>query len=106
MPSHHFAANSSTHYPLAVILGWPSPMAQPAWPQLQEISVVSPASSQYGLQYLVSSSTPQLHAGWAHCLILSDMIVSPSLAIRRSAAHLSPQLNYRGQIHILFGLRR
>jgi hypothetical protein len=57
-------------------------MAQPAWPQLQEISVVSPASSQYGLQYLVSSSTTQLQAGWAHCLIWSDMIVSPLSLIK------------------------
>ena len=36
---------------------------QPAWPQLQEISVVPAASSQYGLQYLLSVAAGHLQAG-------------------------------------------
>ena len=51
--------------------------AQPAWPQLQEISVVSPASSQYVLQYLSPLSTVQLQAGWAHFFVLSGINTLP-----------------------------
>ena len=36
---------------------------QPAWPQLQEISMVSPASLQYWLQYLSSFEAVQVQAG-------------------------------------------
>jgi hypothetical protein len=41
-------------------------MAQPAWRQLQESSMVAPASSQYWLQYFLSFPTRQLHAGCSH----------------------------------------
>lgn len=40
--------------------------AHPGWPQLQDSSVVSPAASQYGLQYLLSKAARQLQAGCAH----------------------------------------
>jgi hypothetical protein len=38
-------------------------MAQPAWPQLQEISMVFPASLQYWLQYLLPAWAVQVQAG-------------------------------------------
>src|ERR1700722_14682688 len=49
-----------------------SSRAQPAWPQLQESSIVPLASLQYWLQYLLFSGTEQVQAGWAH-FFLSDM---------------------------------
>jgi len=42
---------------------WASSSAQPGWPQLQASSVVSLASLQYGLQYLLSPGAMQLQAG-------------------------------------------
>jgi hypothetical protein len=49
--------------------------AQSAWPQLQEISKVSPASAQYRLQYSSATAGSQLHEGWAHFLF-SAMVAS------------------------------
>jgi hypothetical protein len=40
-----------------------SVIEQPACPQLQEISIVFPASLQYWLQYLLPGSQSQLQAG-------------------------------------------
>jgi hypothetical protein len=41
-------------------------MLQPGWPQLQPISVVLPADSQYWLQYLLSGLGGQVQLGCAH----------------------------------------
>jgi hypothetical protein len=45
--------------------------SQPGWPQLQEISSVSLASSQEVLQYFFPSGTGQIQAGCAHFLVSS-----------------------------------
>jgi hypothetical protein len=47
--------------------------------QLQEISMVSPASSQYWLQYLVSSGVTHLQAGCAHFLL--SAIIPPEATL-------------------------
>ena len=40
--------------------------AQSACPQLQESSIVLPASWQYVLQYFCPAGAMQVQAGWAH----------------------------------------
>jgi hypothetical protein len=49
--------------------------SQPAWPQLQASSTVSPASWQYSLQYRLPGSAAQLQAGCAH-FVFSAISVS------------------------------
>jgi len=52
-------------------------IAQPACRQLQESSMVPPASSQYWLQYFAPFPTRHLHAGCSHFLNSSSMRRSP-----------------------------
>ena len=48
-------------------------MLQPGWPQLQPISVVCPADSQYWLQYLLSGLGAQVQLGCAHLSFVGVM---------------------------------
>ena len=77
-------------------------MAQPAWRQLQESSMVPPASSQYWLQYFLSFPTRQLHAGCSQ-FFNSSCMRRPPLTLRfpfRFSGSLNSLMTNIGAYHI------
>jgi hypothetical protein len=77
IPIVHFRVVSNTSFMINYAAVRCSLMAQPAWRQLQESSMVSLASSQYWLQYFVPLATRQLHAGCSHFFVSSCMRKPP-----------------------------
>jgi len=69
------------------MVGWPAETAQPACPQLQEISVELPVSLQYWLQYFPNLPPSQLQAGWAHFLALSAIRVPFRAHLEHASGH-------------------
>ena len=69
IPIVHFRVVSNTSFMINYAAVRCSLMAQPAWRQLQESSMVSLASSQYWLQYFMPLATRQLHAGCSHFFV-------------------------------------